>query len=281
MAFILTAAALTLKACQDDRAERQFIQRAFAQYVSPAVVKRIAADRGQLRLGGEVRTVTYVFTDLEGFTSLSEQLEPEQVADLLNTYLDGVCDLFVDHGATIDKIIGGAVTGFFGAPDAVTGVGERAIKLLLSLDQFGEAFRQSRNAEGIAFGGTRICISETVRTEMKDVVFRPIGDIVLKGKSEAVSCFQPLPAGAPEAELSDAYDAAFTLLCNCEQQAEAAFKALVKSNPTDPRPRRKTSSSSPPTVPGQPSCRASASQAAQRSHCRRTRASPCSQNRDR
>ena len=277
LAFILTAAAFSLKAWQEDRAERLFIQRAFAQYVSPGVVERIASDRSQLRLGGEVRTVTYVFTDLEGFTSLSEELEPEQTAELLNTYLDGVCNLFVDHGATIDKIIGDAVAGFFGAPENQPGTSERAVRLLLALDQFCETFRQTRNGEGIALGvtrigahhgravignfggsrffdytgigdtvntaarleaanshfGTRICLSETARAELADVVYRPIGDVVLKGKADAIACFEPIPSDGPTADYVAAYNAAFDLLRRHDEHAEAAFAALVNEHPAD------------------------------------------------
>ena len=277
VAFALTAAALAAKAWHEDRAERLFIQRAFAQYVSPAVVERITADRSQLRLGGEMRDVTYVFTDLEGFTSLSEQLAPEETAALLNAYLDGVCNLFVDHGATIDKIIGDAVAGFFGAPEDQAGTSERAVRLVLALDRFCEAFRQSRNADGVALGvtrigahrgpavignfggsrffdytgigdtvntaarleaanshfGTRICLSETVRTEIADVSYRPIGDIVLKGKSDPVTCFEPIPHGAPAAGSMDAYDAAFSLLHHNDDGAGTAFDALSARYPCD------------------------------------------------
>ncbi|QIG47458.1 adenylate/guanylate cyclase domain-containing protein [Nordella sp. HKS 07] len=124
-----------------DNAERRFIRHAFAQYVSPAVVETIIRNPASLRLGGERRTITCVFTDLEGFTGLSETLPPERIAALLNGYLDLVCDQFVKHGATIDKVVGDSVVGFFGAPATQADQAERAVSLALELDTLAQAYR--------------------------------------------------------------------------------------------------------------------------------------------
>lgn len=139
-----------------DQEDRRFLKRAFSQYVSPAVVDSIVADPGQLKLGGERRSVTCVFTDLEGFTGFSEELPPEKLAAVLNAYLDNVCDLFVRHGATIDKVIGDAVVGFFGAPAAQADQAQRAVGLALAIHEFSEGFRAEMAAKGMALGVTRI-----------------------------------------------------------------------------------------------------------------------------
>lgn len=143
-------------AWQRDQQERLFLKRAFSQYVSPAVVDAIVAHPDQLKLGGERRMVTCVFTDLEGFTSFSENLSAEKLAEVLNTYLDQVCDLFVEHGATIDKVIGDAVVGFFGAPAAQADQAVRAVGLALAIDRFSQELREQMLEQGLKLGVTRI-----------------------------------------------------------------------------------------------------------------------------
>jgi class 3 adenylate cyclase len=100
--------------------------------------------------------VTYVFTDIAGFTTLAESTEPEVMSRLLNSYLDGLCGLFLEHGATIDKLIGDAVVGFFGAPIEQPDHAERAVGLVLAVDAFSQSFRQAQTLNGLALGITRI-----------------------------------------------------------------------------------------------------------------------------
>jgi adenylate cyclase len=141
-----------------DNDERRFIRQAFAQYVSPTVVETIIKDPASLHLGGERRSLTCVFTDLEGFTGLSETQPPECIAALLNDYLDRVCDQFVKHGATIDKVVGDSVVGFFGAPVTQEYQAERAVSLALELDTLTQAFRAEMAHGRAQLGVTRIGI---------------------------------------------------------------------------------------------------------------------------
>jgi len=141
-----------------DSEERNFIQQAFSRYVSPVVVGSILKNPSSLTLGGERRMVTCVFTDLEGFTSFSESLPPERTAAILNAYLDKMCDTFVTHGATIDKLVGDAVVGFFGAPIDQPDQAERAVKLALAIDTLSEAFRAGMAGQGAMLGVTRVGI---------------------------------------------------------------------------------------------------------------------------
>ncbi len=154
--ILLASAGLTIRLWMQDRNERFFIREAFSRYVSPALITRLMADPNALKLGGEKRMITYIFTDLENFTSLSEGLPPEQVAILLNQYLDEVCALFIEEHATIDKIVGDAVIGFFGAPEPQDDQSSRAVKLALKVDKFCEDFRQNLRKNGIELGATRI-----------------------------------------------------------------------------------------------------------------------------
>lgn len=147
-----------LLAWRRDAKERHFIQNAFSKYVSEAVVAAIVKEPDALHLGGERREVTCVFTDVEGFTSLSEKLAPEMLADVLNEYLDGLCELFIEHGATIDKVIGDAVVGFFGAPAAQNDQAERAVSLALAVQDLAQRLRERSAGRGHSFGTTRIGI---------------------------------------------------------------------------------------------------------------------------
>ncbi|RWE40682.1 MAG: adenylate/guanylate cyclase domain-containing protein [Mesorhizobium sp.] len=139
-----------------DANARHFLQNAFSKYVSPAVVAAIVKEPNALHLGGERREVTCVFTDVEGFTSLSEKLAPEVIAEVLNEYLHGLCELFIEHGATIDKVIGDAVVGFFGAPVAQNDQSERAVSLALAVQDLEQRLRERLARRGHSFGATRI-----------------------------------------------------------------------------------------------------------------------------
>lgn len=138
-----------------DQREKQFVQQAFSQYVSPDIVNALVKNPSLLRLGGERREVTCVFTDLAGFTQFSEDLEPETLALILNEYLDGICDAFIMHGATIDKVIGDAVVGFFGAPATQADQAERAVALALAIGERSQAIRDKVASRGLSLGITR------------------------------------------------------------------------------------------------------------------------------
>ncbi|MBQ4068180.1 MAG: adenylate/guanylate cyclase domain-containing protein [Lachnospiraceae bacterium] len=99
------------------RAARQSIEKAFSKYVAPQVVKEIAKDGTfELKLGGENRNVAVLFVDIRGFTPLSESLEPEQVVDILNNYLELTTNSIFRHGGTLDKFIGDATMAVFNSP---------------------------------------------------------------------------------------------------------------------------------------------------------------------
>ncbi|MDR2964183.1 MAG: adenylate/guanylate cyclase domain-containing protein [Treponema sp.] len=96
--------------------EKQFIRNAFSTYVSPDVVKEIITDPSRLQLGGTNRYMTAVFTDVKGFSTISEQLSPEELVSLLNRYLSVMSDIVLEEKGTIDKYIGDAIVAFYGAP---------------------------------------------------------------------------------------------------------------------------------------------------------------------
>ncbi|MHB8835405.1 MAG: CHASE2 domain-containing protein [Candidatus Methylomirabilia bacterium] len=98
--------------------DKRFIAGAFARYVSPKVVKQILADPKLLALGGERRDVTLFFSDLQGFTSISEGMNPPELVAFLNEYTTLMADVITGPGldGTIDKYIGDSVMAFWGAP---------------------------------------------------------------------------------------------------------------------------------------------------------------------
>ena len=99
------------------RAAKQSIEKAFSKYVAPQVVDEISkTGTYQLKLGGENRDVAVLFVDIRGFTPLSESLEPEQVVNILNRYLELTTSCIFKHGGTLDKFIGDATMAVFNAP---------------------------------------------------------------------------------------------------------------------------------------------------------------------
>jgi len=96
--------------------EKQFIRKAFSTYVSDDVVKEIIADPSKLELGGTKRHMSAIFTDIQGFSTIAEQLDPEHLVHLLNHYLTAMSDVILKEKGTIDKYEGDAIIAFFGAP---------------------------------------------------------------------------------------------------------------------------------------------------------------------
>lgn len=96
--------------------QKQFIKSAFKQYLSPAVIEQIIAHPERLKLGGERKTISIFFSDLEGFTGISEKLDPEALTELLNTYLSAMTDIIHEDGGTVDKYEGDAIIAFWNAP---------------------------------------------------------------------------------------------------------------------------------------------------------------------
>lgn len=139
-----------------ERDQRAMIRNAFSRYVPPAVVARLDRDPSRLELGGERRELTFVFTDLAGFTAMAEQTDPHVLADFMNAYLDGIASVVLEHGGTIDKFLGDGVMSFFGAPEASDDDPARAVACALAIDGFARTFATEWQAEGVAVGETRI-----------------------------------------------------------------------------------------------------------------------------
>lgn len=272
IALLAAAGMAELRHGQRARAQRRFLGRAFARYLSPALLRDLLADPSTLRLGGARRPVTLLFTDLEGFTGLSETMPPESLVALLNRYLDGITGAVLAEGGTLDKYVGDAVVAIFGAPVPLPDHAARAVRAALAIDAVAEAFRRETGIGETRIGihggdavvgnigsdarfdytalgdvvnvaarleslnrhlGTRIAVSaETAAAAGADT--RPVADVVVKGRAAAVRVVTPWDFPAAPGYRA-AYDTAFASLAAGDAvSAGQAFAALAEACPDDP-----------------------------------------------
>ncbi len=95
---------------------KAFYKQAFQHYLSPAVIERLLDDPSRLQLGGERRELSIFFSDLQGFSSISERLDPHDLTNLLNEYLTDMTDIILEEDGTLDKYEGDAIIAFWNAP---------------------------------------------------------------------------------------------------------------------------------------------------------------------
>jgi adenylate cyclase len=139
-----------------EREQRMVVKRIFSRYVPEAVVNQLAAHPESVALGGQRRVLTLLFTDLAGFTGLSEKLDPERAADLLNRYLTAMNEVIFRHGGTIDKFIGDAVMAFWNAPLADEAHARRALQAAIEMQQAMAQLNAGLAAEGLPPLGMRV-----------------------------------------------------------------------------------------------------------------------------
>lgn len=274
MGFGVMMALSGYHAAHQREVETRFIRDAFSRYVAPGLVARLQDNPDQLALGGEKREVTVLFTDIEGFTGISESLDAGQLVGVLNEYLDGMTACVHRHGGMVDKFIGDAVMAIFGAPEAMDDHAARAIACALEMEAFASAFMDTARERGIPFGRTRIgvhtgvavvgnvggsrrfdytAIGDTVNTASRfegvnkyfgtaicvsesaaaasGAALRPIGRIVVKGRSAPLPAYTPVAPG--QEELARRYGDAYALLRAESAEAGAAFARLAADYPDD------------------------------------------------
>jgi adenylate cyclase len=111
--------------------QKRFIKSAFSQYLSPAVIEQLLNNPSLLSLGGERREISIFFSDVQGFTTISEKLDPSQLTELLNAYLSFMTDTILESGGTIDKYEGDAIIAFWNAPVGFEDHAARALEASL------------------------------------------------------------------------------------------------------------------------------------------------------
>ena len=126
----ITGSALAFMRAERDRRE---IRGAFGLYLSPDMVEQVARNPDLLKLGGELREITVMFTDVRGFTTISEQFDPPGLTRFMNRFLTPMTDLILSHRGTIDKYMGDAIMAFWNAPLAVEGHAARGCDTALAM----------------------------------------------------------------------------------------------------------------------------------------------------
>jgi len=132
----------------EESAKRRYITQLFGRYVAPNVVEQLITNRDLLQLGGRKQRLTIFFSDIRGFTSMSEKLPPEDVSALLNEYFSCMTRIVFKHGGTLDKFIGDAVMAFFGNPVYFENHAERAVLMALEMKEEMERLKSKWTSEG-------------------------------------------------------------------------------------------------------------------------------------
>jgi adenylate cyclase len=132
--------------------ERATIRGAFGLYLSPDVVERLARHPELLQLGGELREITVMFTDVRGFTRISEQFDPQGLTRFMNRFLTPMSDMILHHRGTIDKYMGDAIMAFWNAPLAVERHAARACDTALAMQTRLRQLNADWKAEAEAAG---------------------------------------------------------------------------------------------------------------------------------
>jgi class 3 adenylate cyclase/CHASE2 domain-containing sensor protein len=137
---------------------RRWITRVFEQYTSPAHVEQIIDNPDALRLGGERREITVLFSDIAGFTPLSERMDPERLVALLQHYLGAMTALLYAERATLDKYEGDGIMAFVGAPVQVYDHALRAVRAALAMQNAMPEINDDLVRMGLLEDGTRLRI---------------------------------------------------------------------------------------------------------------------------
>jgi adenylate cyclase len=248
-----------------------------SRYFSPNLAERLASATEDVDLGGQRREIASLFTDIAGFSTVVETLQPELLGPLLNDYLAGMTEIVFAHDGTLAKIVGDGMHVLFGAPGEQPDHAARAVACALALDDYAQSFREQWRARGITLGltrigvdagpaivgnfggarffdytaygdtinisarleavnkqlGTRICVSAQVAGRIDGFRARPVGDLVLRGRSEPIRAFEPLRPAPQEDVKAEDYVRAFALMEAGDPGALAAFAAHVGRHPED------------------------------------------------
>ncbi len=260
-----------------DRAERQFVSTAFTRYLSPRLLKDLMANPEKLKVAAERHELSFIFTDVAGFTTVSEQLDAAELAGVLNRYFDGMTKIIQKHDGLVDKFIGDAVFAIFNAFDDQPDHVHRAVVCALELDDFATQFHTEETMAGRKFGhtrigvhtgeanignfgsfsrfeftalgdavntaarleglnkyfGTHVAVSGAAAKQCPDQLFRPLGQVVLKGKTEAIEVFEPLTEERAASSYMAEYLRAYALMERSSPDAYRVLADLGQANPHD------------------------------------------------
>ncbi len=193
LTVILSYIATSVYSGLTEKKERRRITNIFGQYVDERVVKQLIENPEMSKIGGENREVTILFSDLKGFTKLSERLGAEKTVKLMNVYLTEMTDIIRHNEGTIDKFIGDSIMAFWGAPlpnpEAPYLACRSALQMQTRLDEMKSRWSEFGDVEvkqriGI---NTGVCIIGNMGSERK-TNYTAIGDAVnLASRLEGVN----------------------------------------------------------------------------------------------
>ena len=142
--------------------ERNRVRHAFSHYMAPALVRRLADDPARLKLGGETRDMTLLFSDVRGFTTISEGLKAEELTRFLNTLFTPLSNIILEEQGTIDKFMGDAVMAFWNAPlddsEHATHACRAALRMMDEMKTLNEHWKEEAATKGRPFNPVKIGI---------------------------------------------------------------------------------------------------------------------------
>jgi adenylate cyclase len=151
IAVALTAGLVLIINYATEGRQKRFIKMAFKHFLSSAVIDQLIANPDRLKLGGERRVISIFFSDLQGFTTISERLDPESLIALLNDYLTEMTNIIHEEGGTIDKYEGDAIIAFWNAPLELSDHAVKAVRAALRcqerLAQMRPVYKQRTGAQ--------------------------------------------------------------------------------------------------------------------------------------
>jgi len=148
LTIVMVYTGVTVYKYVSEERERKKIRNAFRFYLTSSVINEMLKDPSKLRLGGDKKELTVMFSDIRGFTTISEGLPPEELVQLLNEYLTGMTDVVFRYDGLLDKYIGDAIMAVFGAPLSQPDHAARACRAALGMmERLGE-FQKKWSAEG-------------------------------------------------------------------------------------------------------------------------------------
>lgn len=216
--------------------EKRKMKRLFGQYVSKDIYEQLVANPELAKLGGQRREMTVLFSDIRGFTTVTERGQPEEIVGMLNEYFSKMVEVVFQHNGTLDKFVGDMVMALFGAPlddpdhaehavqaalamtdelaklnarwaaegrlhDLDIGIGVNTgpmiagnigSEAIMSYTVIGDAVNLGSRLESLNKQyGTRIIISDATKARLTGRYhLRPLGDVVVKGKTQPVAIFE-------------------------------------------------------------------------------------------
>ncbi len=242
--------------------KNNYIKELFGQYVHPKVLSHILKSN-DLKLGGEKKYITILFSDIRGFTTLTENMTPENLVETLNAYLETMSPIIMKHDGVIDKYIGDAIMAFWNAPVEVHNHEEKAVKSSLAMIDalskmktdtplaigiglhagevivgnigsrarinytiIGDAVNACSRLEGLTKKyGLQIIVSEQIKNAITspDIIWRPIDVVRVKGKSEVMKLYEPMLNTAENIQKINDSSVAFTHYINGDFDAASTL----------------------------------------------------------